>query len=53
MKKEIEEELKKLEFELAMGDYHDGWCLQWIKEKIKELKKIKDGDNSLLNQDTK
>jgi len=40
MKKEIEEELKKLEFELAMGDYHDGWCLQWIKEKIKEFRPV-------------
>lgn len=53
MSEKVEKELKRLEIELAMGGFHDGWCLQWIREKIEELKKIKDGNNSILNQKSK
>lgn len=47
----IDKELNRLKIELAMGGYHDGWCLMWIREKIEELKKLKDDNSRLLNQD--
>jgi len=48
----IDKELNRLKVELTMGGYHDGWCLQWIREKIEELKKLKDDNNRLFNEDS-
>jgi hypothetical protein len=38
MKKRLTDYLRRLEQELAMSGYHDGWCLAWIREKIEETK---------------
>ena len=34
---EIKAYLDKLKTELVMSDYHDGWTVEWLKNKVIEL----------------
>ena len=36
--KKIEKYLKKLRIELVMSDYSNGWLIEWVEEKVVELK---------------
>ena len=34
---EIKSYLDKIKTELVMSGYHDGWTVQWLKDKVIEL----------------
>lgn len=34
----LEKQIEKLEVELVMSGYHDGWTSEWIKEQLEHLK---------------
>jgi hypothetical protein len=36
--KKIEKYLKKLRIELVMSEYSNGWLIEWVEEKVVELK---------------
>ena len=36
--KKIEKYLKKLRIELVMSEYSNGWLIEWVEDKVVELK---------------
>jgi hypothetical protein len=48
---ELREQIQKIKIELIMENRHDGWSINWYKNRLVELLKIQELEQSKNNHD--